>query len=72
MTDRNTFFELLQAGVWGRKAKLDSPPMSWQTVFDMVVQQSVAGVTLDALQSLPKDYMPEQKLLFKWITRWRN
>ena len=68
MTDRNTFFELLQAGVWGRKAKLDSPPMSWQTVFDMVVQQSVAGVTLDALQSLPKDYMPEQKLLFKWIS----
>ena len=24
MTDRNTFFELLQAGVWGRKAEWQS------------------------------------------------
>lgn len=68
MTDINTFFELLRAGIWGRKAELTSVPKSWQRVFDMAFQQSVIGVTFEGLQTLPKDCMPAQKLLLKWIS----
>lgn len=59
MTNIDTFFELLRAGVWGRDAFVPSPPISWPEVIEMAKRQSVSGLIFDGLQTLPKPVLPK-------------
>lgn len=59
-----TFCEL----EYGAKGGVVFCPKELAEIFDMAVQQSVVGVTFEALQTLLKDCMPVQKLLLKWIS----
>ena len=58
MTSIDTFFELLRAGIWGRKASMPSAPTSWPDVIEMAKRQSVVGIISDGLQELPKESLP--------------
>ena len=58
MTSIDTFFELLRAGIWGRKASMPSAPTSWPDVIEMANRQSVVGIISDGLQELPKESLP--------------
>ena len=41
MTDIDTFFELLRAGTWDRKALISSAPPNWSEVIEIAKRQSV-------------------------------
>lgn len=62
------FFELLQVA-FGHRDKLSRIPTSsdWKDLFDEATRQAVAGVCIAGVDKLPKEQMPPQMLLLKWI-----
>ena len=62
------FFELLQTAV-ERRDKLSAIPteQEWQDLYDMSKKQSVLGVASYGLERLPKEQLPERKLLLRWM-----
>lgn len=64
-------FILLRAGLWKKEPEdLSLFPLSgesWQKVFDMARQQTVAGIIYDGLCRLPDGLMPVEKDLPCWV-----
>ena len=67
MTNKGIVLELLQSGIWGRKAMLTKKPLNWSEIFNIAWQQSIVGVTFSAVQTLPPEQMPEIKMKMKWL-----
>ena len=66
---REDFFTLLQAGLWAESEKqisLDSP-VNWDGVYRLASEQSVVGLVLAGIESLPIYLRPPKKMLLQWI-----
>lgn len=68
----DTFFALLQAGIWGQEAKVTDIPQNWPEIYNIAQQQSVLGVVFDGINTLPKSKMPKHDILFNWYANVCN
>lgn len=66
--DSNLFFELLQLS-FGNRETLSRVPTSkeWYAIYEESERQSIIGIMLKGLESLPQDQKPPKDLLLHWI-----
>ena len=65
----NAFFELLRAGLWGRKKteiQIDET-IDWERAYRLAEEQSVIGLIAAGLDSLPLANRPSQKVLLQFV-----
>lgn len=68
------FFTLLRSGIWGFTAVLPRKltEKEWDEVHAISIEQTVAGIIIDAIGRLPEDYKPRAELRLKWIMQLRT
>ena len=72
MKKENTFWTLLQAGLWQKVLPALDAPLSkeeWQGIFDLAVKQSLDGIIYDGMMMLPEEQRPDRILQLKWYGR---
>ena len=72
MKKENTFWTLLQAGLWQKDLPVLDVPLSkeeWQGIFDLAVKQSLDGIIYDGMMMLPEEQRPDRILQLKWYGR---
>ena len=75
MKKENTFWTLLQAGLWQKVLPALDAPLSkeeWQGIFDLAVKQSLDGIIYDGMMMLPEEQRPDRisyflQDRFSWI-----
>lgn len=62
------FFALLRAGLWGTPADaaLFGPDTDWNELYRLAKGQTVAGILLDGIQTLPAECRPPRGLYLQW------
>ena len=69
MTQQEIFFDLLQYSIGvTEEIPTSLKNADWQEIYAMGKKRAVLGVLFHGIQRLPKDVVPEQKLLLQWIT----
>lgn len=69
---RNTFFELLRIGLWGKEAHSFTQTVSaddWSVIYRYGLLHTVEGVLFDALSQLHEEQLPPRMLRAKWAIR---
>lgn len=67
--NQDAFFALLRAGLWPELEKQVSldVPVDWDEIYRLVSEQSVLGLVLAGIDSLPNDLRPPKVELLQWI-----
>lgn len=65
------FLELLRSGLWGTPArtKIFDAPTDWNALYRAALQQTVPGIVLDGLETLPRVQRPERNLYLQWCAQ---
>lgn len=65
------FLELLRSGLWGTPARAEGfdTDTDWKALYQAARQQTVAGIVLDGLETLPRERRPERSLYLQWCTQ---
>jgi len=64
----NLSFELIQVSIGNRDLLSRAPlPEEWQTVFNTMVKQTLAGVCFAGIERLPVEQRPPKLLLLQWL-----
>ena len=68
MLMNNAFYTLLRAGLWGTPADptLFNADTDWAGLYRMAKEQTVAGILLDGIQTLPTECRPPRTLYLQW------
>jgi len=65
-----SFFALLQAGLWNREPECQYFPLTpevWKQVYMIARKQTVEGIVYEGITRLPNHYFPPRDLLLKWV-----
>ena len=64
------FFSLLCAGLWNAPAdtSLFGPDTDWAEIYKMGKRQTVTGILLDGIQTLPAECRPSRALYLQWCS----
>lgn len=67
-TEQNVFFELVRAGLWGTAADAAAFDLQtdWKQLYHYGKSQTLLGVMLDGIQSLPAELRPPRGLYLPW------
>ena len=62
------FFELVRAGLWGRKADASvfDEHTEWHRLYAHGKNQTMLGIMLDGIQTLPDELRPDRLLYLQW------
>lgn len=65
------FLELLQSGLWQRKAAADKFRVltDWNEIFRLSKEQTVLAVVYDGIVTLPKELRPSRAFLMNWYAQ---
>lgn len=69
---RDTFFELLQMGLWGKGKLSAGNPLSdeeWSSLYQYALNHTVEGVLFDSFPLLAEEQLPPRTLRMKWTAR---
>ncbi|MBD1423724.1 nucleotidyltransferase family protein [Sphingobacterium chuzhouense] len=69
---RNTFFELLRMGLWGKGTLSVVEPLSdedWAVVYQYALNHTVEGILFDSFSLLTEEQLPPRALRMKWTVR---
>lgn len=68
MNIEELFIQLLQIAIGRRQQMSEKPsPQKWLSIYELANEQAVAGICIAGVDKLPKEQMPPQMLLLKWI-----
>lgn len=67
-TEQRAFFELVRAGLWGTTADASAfdDKTDWNGLYNCGRSQTLLGVMLDGIQTLPETLRPERSLYIRW------
>lgn len=67
-TEQRAFFELVRAGLWGTQADAAAfgSGTDWRRLYDCGRNQTMLGVMLDGIRTLPADARPDRLLYLQW------
>lgn len=67
-TEQSLFFELVRAGLWGTAADASrfGGPVDWDGLCRHARNQTLLGVVLDGIQTLPDELRPARSLYLPW------
>lgn len=67
-TEQTAFFELVRAGLWGTPADPSAfgPGTDWNALYDRARSQTLLGIVLDGIQTLPGELRPDRTLYLRW------
>lgn len=69
---RNTFFELLRMGLWGKGKLSVAEPLSdedWAVLYQYALNHTVEGILFDSFSLLAEEQLPPRALRMKWTVR---
>ena len=67
-TEQRAFFELVRAGLWGTAAEPSAfgSDTDWRQLYKYGKSQTMLGIMLDGIQTLPSDLRPDRGLYLQW------
>ena len=67
-TVQRAFFELVRAGLWGTQANAEAfdNNTDWNQLYICGKNQTLLGIMLDGMQTLPEELRPPRALYLKW------
>lgn len=67
-TEQRAFFELVKAGLWGTTADVSAfdSHTDWPRLYKYGKSQTLLGIMLDGIQTLPAELRPERGLYLRW------
>ena len=67
-TEQRAFFELVKAGLWGTAADVTTfdSHTDWPLLYKYGKGQTLSGIMLDGIQTLPPELRPERGLNLQW------
>lgn len=67
-TEQRAFFELVRAGLWGTTADASAfnDKTDWNGLYNRGRSQTLLGIMLDGIQTLPETLRPERSLYIRW------
>lgn len=69
---KNAFLTILKSGLWNIEVESALFPLTskqWQQLYDLSIQQTLDGIIMEGILTLPTNLLPPKSLMLQWSVR---